>query len=61
MRPGVDVVRWGVSELAPQAGIAVYVRGRTGKLAAARIYDDAAPLEVSDSSQPTERASSTTE
>lgn len=34
-----NVVRWGSHELAPQAGIAVYVRGGSGKLAAARIYD----------------------
>ena len=38
-----NVVRWGKTELAPQAGVAVYVRGETGKLAAARIYDDADP------------------
>jgi hypothetical protein len=38
-----NVVRWGGAELPPQAGIAVYVRGRSGKLAAARIYDDADP------------------
>jgi hypothetical protein len=38
-----NVVRWGNTELPPQAGIAVYVRGGGGKLAAARIYDDADP------------------
>ena len=38
-----NLVRWGQSELAPEAGIAVYVRGPTGKLASARIYDDADP------------------
>ena len=38
-----NVVAWGRTELAPQAGIAVYVRGESGKLAAARIYDDADP------------------
>jgi len=38
-----NVVRWGNAELAPQAGIAVYARGESGKLAAARIYDDADP------------------
>ena len=38
-----NVVRWGKAELAPQAGIAVYVRGESGKLAAARIYDDTDP------------------
>jgi hypothetical protein len=38
-----NVVRWGRSELPPQAGLAVYVRGESGRLAAARIYDDADP------------------
>jgi SnoaL-like domain len=38
-----NVVRWGRTELAPEAGIAVYVRGESGKLAAARIYDDSDP------------------
>ena len=38
-----NVVRWGKTELPPEAGIAVYVRGENGKLAAARIYDDAEP------------------
>jgi hypothetical protein len=38
-----NVVRWGRSEMAPEAGVAVYVRGESGKLAAARIYDDADP------------------
>jgi hypothetical protein len=38
-----NVVRWGRSELPPTAGLAVYVRGTTGKLAAARIYDDVDP------------------
>jgi hypothetical protein len=27
----------------PEAGVAVYVRGQSGKLAAVRIYDDADP------------------
>ena len=36
-------MRWGKTELPPQAGVAVYVRGQSGKLAAARIYDDADP------------------
>jgi hypothetical protein len=31
------------TDLPPQAGVAVYVRGKSGKLAAARIYDDADP------------------
>jgi hypothetical protein len=38
-----NVVRWGRTELPPQAGVAVYVRGQSGKLAAARIYDDVNP------------------
>ena len=38
-----NVVRWGRTELPPQPGVAVYVRGSSGKLAAARIYDDADP------------------
>jgi hypothetical protein len=38
-----NVVRWGRTELPPEAGVAVYVRGESGKLAAARIYDDVDP------------------
>lgn len=38
-----NVARWGTTELPPQAGVAVYVRGQNGKLAAARIYDDVDP------------------
>lgn len=38
-----NVVRWGETELPPEAGVAVYVRGQSGKLAAVRIYDDADP------------------
>jgi SnoaL-like domain len=38
-----NVVRWGETDLAPAAGLAVYVRGQSGKLAAARIYDDVTP------------------
>ena len=38
-----NVTRWGKTELPPQAGVAVYVRGESGKLAAARIYDDTDP------------------
>jgi SnoaL-like domain len=38
-----NVVRWGQTEMPPAAGIAVYVRGPSGKLAVARIYDDADP------------------
>ena len=38
-----NVVRWGKTELPPEAGVAVYARGESGKLAAARIYDDMDP------------------
>jgi hypothetical protein len=38
-----NVVRWGKTQLPPQAGVAVYERGQSGKLAAARIYDDIDP------------------
>jgi hypothetical protein len=38
-----NVVSWGRTELPPEAGIAVYVRGAGGKLASARIYDDSDP------------------
>ena len=38
-----NVVQWGKTELSPEAGVAVYERGAGGKLAAARIYDDANP------------------
>ena len=38
-----NVVRWGKTELPPEAGVAVYVRGPNGRLAAARIYDDVDP------------------
>jgi hypothetical protein len=38
-----NVVRWGKTELPPQAGVAIYVRGHSGMLAAARIYDDVNP------------------
>lgn len=38
-----NVVRWGRTEMPPEAGIAVYVRGASGKLAIARIYDDSDP------------------
>lgn len=37
-----NAVRWGGVDLPPQAGVAVYERGRTGKIAEARIYDDVA-------------------
>jgi hypothetical protein len=35
-----NVVAWGRTELPPEAGLAVYVRGGSGKLSAVRIYDD---------------------
>jgi hypothetical protein len=38
-----NVVRWGTTDLPPQAGVAVYFRGQSGKLEAARIYDDVDP------------------
>jgi SnoaL-like protein len=38
-----NAVRWGETELRPQAGVGVYIRGESGKLAAARIYDDVSP------------------
>jgi hypothetical protein len=38
-----NVVAWGRTELPPEAGLAVYVRGDSGKLAAARVYDDSDP------------------
>ena len=35
-----NAVRFGPHALAPQAGLAVYERGPSGRLHAARIYDD---------------------
>ena len=46
-----NFVRWGVTEVPRQAGLAVYVRGMTGKLALARIYDDVAPPAASEGYQ----------
>src|SRR5919112_1413009 len=43
-------VRWGDTEIPLQPGVAVYERGRSGLLAAARIYDDVEPPTVSDTS-----------
>jgi hypothetical protein len=43
-------VRWGDTEIPPQAGVAVYERGTSGLLSAARIYDDVEPPAVSDTS-----------
>lgn len=38
-----NVVWWGKTELPPDAGVAVFVRGQGGKLAAARMYDSVSP------------------
>jgi hypothetical protein len=38
-----NVVGWGKAPLLPQAGLAVYVRGRSGRIAALRLYDDIEP------------------
>ena len=35
-----NAVRFGRKQIAPQAGLAVYERGKSGRLVAARIYDD---------------------
>lgn len=35
-----NAVRWGGVDLPHQAGVAIYERGRTGKIAQARVYDD---------------------
>jgi hypothetical protein len=45
-----NCVRWGLTNIPPQAGVAVYERGSSGLLAAARIYDDVEPPAVSDTS-----------
>jgi SnoaL-like protein len=45
-----NCVRWGVTDIPAQAGVAVYERGHSGLLAAARIYDDVSPPVVSDTS-----------
>jgi hypothetical protein len=45
-----NCVQWGVTEILPQAGVAIYERGNGGLLAAARIYDDVEPPSVSDTS-----------
>jgi SnoaL-like protein len=48
-----NVVRWGRAQLLPQAGLAVYVRSQSGKLAAVRVYDDVEmPLPPSEESLP---------
>jgi hypothetical protein len=45
-----NCVRWGVTDIPPQAGAAVYERASSGLLSAARIYDDVEPPTVSDTS-----------
>lgn len=40
--------RWGAEPMAPQAGVAVYEREGSGKLLAARIYDDVEPPDAAD-------------
>jgi hypothetical protein len=35
-----NAIRWGATELPPQAGVAIYERGATGRIAEARVYDD---------------------
>jgi hypothetical protein len=45
-----NCVRWGVTEITSQAGVAVYERGSRGRLAGGRIYDDVEPPAVSDTS-----------
>jgi hypothetical protein len=44
------VLHAGKDSIPAQAGVAVYVRGESGRLAAARIYDDVTPPGSSDSS-----------
>lgn len=38
-----NAVRWGSHDMPHQAGIAVYERGATGRIAQARVYDDVTP------------------
>lgn len=42
-----NAVQWGGTRIPPQAGIGVYERGPSGKLAGARIYDDVEAPELS--------------
>jgi hypothetical protein len=41
-----NVVRWDQTELPPEAGVAVFERGQSGRLAAVRVYDDVEPPEL---------------
>lgn len=45
-----NCVRWGVTDIPPQAGVAVYEQASNRLLSAARIYDDVEPPDVSDTS-----------
>src|SRR5829696_2944235 len=45
-----NCVRWGATDIPPQAGVAVYERASSGLLSAARIYDYVDPPAVSDTS-----------
>jgi hypothetical protein len=45
-----NCVRWGVTDIPPQAGVAVYERATSGLLSGGRIYDDVEPPSVSDTS-----------
>jgi hypothetical protein len=45
-----NCVRWGITDVPPQAGVSVYERGSSRLLAAARIYDDVKPPSISDTS-----------
>jgi SnoaL-like domain len=38
-----NVVGWGTTRLPPQAGVAVFVRGASRRLASVRVYDDVVP------------------
>ena len=46
-----NCVRWGATNIPPQAGVAVYERGSSELLSAARIYDDVEPPAVSNTSE----------
>lgn len=52
-----NATKWGHTPIEPQAGIAIYQRGQSGKLACARIYDDLSPPTASDSSEHVEGGS----
>ncbi|MGV2984329.1 nuclear transport factor 2 family protein [Microbacterium sp. AGC85] len=38
-----NVTQWGRTAMPPEAGVAIYVRATSGKIVAARIYDDSNP------------------